>query len=74
MEARRSSLPELNKPYKRESIVLKGMALVHYIVFPLMRSYIGIRSIYDELCRLLRFVMTSDKTNRLPIPIVEKIY
>ena len=57
MEARRSSLPEVKQALQEGINRIESMALVHDIVSHYDEDYIGIRSIYDELCRLLRMSM-----------------
>lgn len=58
MEARRSSLPEVKQALQEGINRIESMALVHDIVSHYDEDYIGIRSIYDELCRLLRMSMS----------------
>lgn len=57
MEARRSSLPDVKQALQEGINRIESMALVHDIVSHYDEDYIGIRSIYDELCRLLRMSM-----------------
>lgn len=57
MEARCSSLPEVKQALQEGINRIESMALVHDIVSHYDEDYIGIRSIYDELCRLLRMSM-----------------
>ena len=57
MEARRSSLLEVKQALQEGINRIESMALVHDIVSHYDEDYIGIRSIYDELCRLLRMSM-----------------
>lgn len=57
MEARRSSLPEVKQALQEGINRIESMALAHDIVSHYDEDYIGIRSIYDELCRLLRMSM-----------------
>lgn len=57
MEARRSNLPEVKQALQEGINRIESMALVHDIVSHYDEDYIGVRSIYDELCRLLRLSM-----------------
>ena len=50
MEARRSSLPDVKQALQEGINRIESMALVHDIVSHYDEDYIGIRSIYDELC------------------------
>lgn len=54
MEARRSDLPEVRKALQESISRIESMALVHDIVSHYDEDYISIRSIFDELGRLLR--------------------
>lgn len=54
MEARRSDLPEVKSALQEGISRIESMALVHDLVSHYDEDYISIRSIYDELCRLLR--------------------
>lgn len=54
MEARRSNLPEVKAALQEGISRIESMALVHDLVSHYDEDYISIRSIYDELCRLLR--------------------
>lgn len=54
MEARRSNLPEVKVALQEGISRIESMALVHDLVSHYDEDYISIRSIYDELCRLLR--------------------
>lgn len=54
MEARRSDLPEVKTALQEGISRIESMALVHDLVSHYDEDYIAVRSIYDELCRLLR--------------------
>ncbi|WP_251422949.1 sensor histidine kinase [Veillonella agrestimuris] len=54
MEARRSDLPEVKSALQEGISRIESMALVHDLVSHYDEDYIAVRSIYDELCRLLR--------------------
>ena len=54
MEARRSDLPEVRKALQESISRIESMALVHDIVSHYDEDYISVRSIFDELGRLLR--------------------
>ena len=54
MEARRSDLLEVKSALQEGISRIESMALVHDLVSHYDEDYISIRSIYDELCRLLR--------------------
>lgn len=54
MEARRSDLPAVKKSLQESISRIESMALVHDIVSHYDEDYISIRSIFDELSRLLR--------------------
>lgn len=58
MEARRSSLPEVKQALQEGINRIESMALVHDIVSHYDEDYVSVKSIYDELCRLLRQSMT----------------
>lgn len=73
MEARRSSLPEVKQALQEGINRIESMALVHDIVSHYDEDYIGIRSIYDELCRLLRMSMVR-QDQRLLLLTVAKTY
>ena len=72
METRRSSLPDVKQALQEGINRIESMALVHDIVSHYDEDYIGIRSIYDELCRLLRMSMVR-QDKRLLLLIVAKI-
>lgn len=59
MEARRSNLPDVKLALQESISRIESMALVHDLVSHYDEDYISIRSIYDELCRLLRHSMVN---------------
>ena len=59
MEARRSDLPAVKSALQESISRIESMALVHDIVSHYDEDYISIRSIFDELSRLLRHSLVS---------------
>ena len=61
MEARRSPSPEVKSALQEGISRIESMALVHDIVSHYEADYVSIRSIYEELTRLLTNALVSDK-------------
>ncbi|WP_277300582.1 sensor histidine kinase [Veillonella montpellierensis] len=61
MEARRSQSPEVKSALQEGISRIESMALVHDIVSHYEADYVSIRSIYEELTRLLTNALVSDK-------------